>query len=558
MRNLTYWGKRLTVALSAVFLLAACSAQQDRYPKKREEGLELIVLHVNDTHSYMAGMDNHGNAAFSEEGSHGGFGRIAMAISNAKKENDNVLALDAGDQFQGTLYYSVNKWPMLAEIDRYMPYDAMTLGNHEFDEGCLELSRFVEQSPFPVLAANLAPHKGCPLLKSKISPYTIREIRGKKVGIIGLSNNKAALSSACKETGFKDTLEVLQDTLADLENQGVQHIILLTHLGLPVDQELARSVEGVDVIVGGHTHSYLGTDSEEGPYPVVEMSPAGHPVLVVTAKRATQYLGELKVSFDNAGIPVSWSGALRELLPEDATSPAISALVRKYTATLEDYRNTIVGYQNIGMADGIDACRKVECLGGMVTTDAMLEHGRKYGAHIALCNGGAIRAGFPKGNITRGDLLTMHPFGNMMVIRECSGAQILEALEHGVSGEKGTGSRLLQVAGLRYVVDAGRPVGERIVKAEIIDTHGNISAIDPQSHYGVILPDYLARGGDNYGMLKDTMALPSPDPIDVDLLERYIRRHTPLPVPSSGRIIRLDQPHSSIQKTFLRVVDSVH
>lgn len=530
----------LACILSLGLLLPGCARHQAR--ESAQDGLELVILHVNDTHAHVAGIDKYGNAAFSEAESRGGYGRIAEAVRRARAVGDNVLALDAGDQFQGTLYYSVNKWPMLADMDRFMPYDAMTLGNHEFDEGCLELSRFLEELPFPVVAANLAPEKGCPLLKSRIEPYVVREIRGRRVGIIGLANNESALSSACDKTRFLDSVTALRRAVKELEAQGVRHIVALTHLGLPADRELARSVDGVDVIVGGHTHSYLGPDSAEGPYPVVERSPSGQPVLVVTARRATQYLGELKVDFDEEGVPVSWSGGLRELEKEDPTMPAVSALIDKYTATLESFRSDVVGSRASGsMPDGMDACREGDCLSGMVTVDAMLSFARPYGAVIAVCNGGAIRAALPEGRITRGDLLTIHPFGNMMVIREYSGEQLWEALEHGVSAEGAGGPRLLQVAGLRYTVDGRRPAGSRVLRVDVVDEEGGVTPLDLKARYGVIVPSYLAGGGDGYEVLKEGSVLASPDPIDVDVVEAYLRAHDPLPLPEGGRILRVGQ-----------------
>lgn len=522
-------------------LLSGCTAGRPAESAAAQDGLELVILHVNDSHAHVAGIDANGNAGFSEAGSRGGYGRIAAAIRQARAAGDNVLALDAGDQFQGTLYYSVHKWPLLADMDRHLPYDAMTLGNHEFDEGCRELARFLAALPFPVVAANLAPEKGCPLLESRIAPFVVREIRGQRVGIVGLANDDGSLAAACPQTRFLDAASALRAAVRDLERQGVRHIVALTHLGLPADRRLARAVDGVDVIVGGHTHSYLGPGSAEGPYPIVERSPSGQPVLVVTAKRATQYLGELRVSFDKAGIPRAWDGGPRELAPENARTPAISALIERYTAALETFRKDVVGSRLPGqLPDGMDACRTGECLGGMLTSDAMLACAGPYGATIALCNGGAIRAALPEGRITRGDLLTMRPFGNLMVLREYSGEQIRQALEHGVAGEGGRGPRLLQVAGLRYAVDARRPAGKRIVRAEVTDEHGRAAPLDPGRRYAVVLPAYLARGGDNFAMLRAGRPLPSPEPLDVDLVEAYLRAHDPLPLPAAGRIARLD------------------
>ena len=113
--------------LAASLALAACASKS---PTVQEAGLELVILHTNDTHAHVAGIDKYGNAAFETAESRGGFGRIAAAVRAFKADHDNVLALDAGDQFQGTLFYSVNKWSLLAELDRLMPWDAMTLGNH--------------------------------------------------------------------------------------------------------------------------------------------------------------------------------------------------------------------------------------------------------------------------------------------------------------------------------------------------------------------------------------------------------------------------------------------
>ncbi|MBQ3893259.1 MAG: bifunctional metallophosphatase/5'-nucleotidase [Mailhella sp.] len=500
-------------------------------------GLELVILHTNDTHSHIAGIDAHGNASFEESQSIGGLGRISAAIKEYKGRQDNVIALDAGDQFQGTLFYSVSKWPMLAEYDKHMPWDAMTLGNHEFDEGCLELSKFMETLEFPLLAANLAPEKGCPLLKSRYSPHLIKTVRGVKVGIIGIANDEVVdLSSACSHTKFNDAAETLAEQVRRLESQGVHCIIALTHLGLPMDRKLARTVDGIDVIVGGHTHSYLGPGSPEGPYPTVESSPSGKPVLVVTAKRATQYLGELNVVFDKDGVPVSWGGSAVQLDSEKPIDQQIAALTPAYRSKLDDFRSTLIGEQFNEFPDGMDACRENECLGGLVTADAMLDFAGRLGASAAICNGGAIRASLPVGKVTKGDMLTIHPFGNIFMVREFTGEQIWEALEHGVAEEGGKGPRLIQPAGLRYTVDASRPAGKRIVKAEILEPGRKAVPLDLKKKYRIALSDYLTGGGDGYAMLKEGVPVPSPQVLIADIVGNYISRHSPLPMPATHRI----------------------
>ena len=248
-----YLSHHVATVCSALLFLALSLAQGGcspaRHASPAEGALSLTILHTNDIHSHIAGINKYGNACFDDADCRGGLARIATAIRTAKSRSDNVIALDAGDQFQGTLFYSVNKWPMLAELDQHMPYDAMTLGNHEFDEGCLELTRFLAALPFPVLAANLKPAKGCPMLEGNYAPYTLLTVRGQKVAVVGIANNEVvSLAAACPRTFFEDTAACLQRTVRDLEAQGVKHIIALTHIGLPEDRKLARSVDGVDII----------------------------------------------------------------------------------------------------------------------------------------------------------------------------------------------------------------------------------------------------------------------------------------------------------------------
>ncbi|MCR4665771.1 MAG: bifunctional metallophosphatase/5'-nucleotidase [Desulfovibrio sp.] len=501
----------------------------------------MLILHANDTHGHVAGIDKYGNACVDDTDCRGGLARISAAIKNARAQGANVLALDAGDMFQGTLFYSVNKYPMQAELNRIMPWDASTLGNHEWDEGCEELARYLnEKRPFPILAANLKPLPGCPLSNSKTPPYMVRNIGGHKVGVIGLANDEVVgLSNACPKTTFSDRVKTVQAAVRELEAQGVKRIVLLTHIGLPADRELARSVDGVDVIVGGHTHSYLGPNSKEGPYPVVEKSPSGAPVLVVTAKNATRYLGELACRFDNDGVLTGWSGQAVELLSSFPRDEKVSAVVAKYAKSLEVFRSREVGSHGIDIGpDGMEACRSNECLTGMIITDAMLDFGRKHGARIALFNSGGVRAALRPGTINQGDILSAFPFNNMIQLREYSGKQILEALEHGVAGEGAMGPQMLQVSGLRYVVDGSKPAGKRVLKAEILDEKGRATPLAPSKRYLVMVPEYLASGGDFFDMLTKGKPVSSPDPIDADLLSSYLSSHSPLPKPMTGRIVR--------------------
>ncbi|MBQ2477646.1 MAG: metallophosphoesterase, partial [Desulfovibrio sp.] len=241
------------ILLCLALALGGCAGKEAPFgqAKAPEGGLDLVILHVNDMHAYVAGTDRNYQACFSDRDCYGGYARVARAIEDAKAKGDNVIALDAGDQMQGTLFYSVCRMPMMAELNRLMPFDAATLGNHEFDEGCARLAGYLGGQATPMLAANLAPGKGCPLLGSRIQPWLVREVRGVKVGIVGLANEDVVEPNmACARTAFTERRRTLEAAVKALEDQGVRVIVALTHIGLAADRELARTVDGIDVIVG--------------------------------------------------------------------------------------------------------------------------------------------------------------------------------------------------------------------------------------------------------------------------------------------------------------------
>lgn len=534
--------KKYIFSLAVVLAFWGCADKGVKAPKSEKTAeFSLKILHTNDTHAYLAGIDKNGNASYDESTSRGGHARIAQAINDIKAKNDNVIALDGGDQFQGTLYYSVNKYKIIADIQKHMPWQATTFGNHEFDEGCGVLKEYMKSATTPFLAANLVIEPSSELHGIAYAPYKIIEIKGQKVGIIGIANDEVKeIAKTCDGMDFTDARQTLQKYADELSAKGVKYIIALTHIGLSRDKELAAAVNNVDIIVGAHSHSYLGKGSAEGEYPLEFRAPNGKPVLVVTAKFATQYLGELDAVFDDEGVLKSWSGEAKELENSIKTEPKISKIIKDNTAALNEFRKKIIGTHSVEMSDGMDECRKAECFGGLLASDAMLEFGAPLGVEIALMNGGSIRSGMPKGQISRGDILTVHPFGGLFVLRAYSGEQILAALEHGVSGENAQGPRLLQPAGLKYYINAKNPVGKRVLKALIVDKNGKERPLDPKARYKVILSDYMANGGDDYAMLKNGEKVPSPDPIITDLIEEYITKHSPITDIKRGRINFVD------------------
>lgn len=507
---------------------------------------DLTILHVNDVHSAAAGVNDRG-PVYDDTNAVGGLARVTAFVADekakAKVQGKAVLALDAGDFWQGTHFFRTGGMPWAREAMRQMPWDAVTLGNHEFDLGCETLAQYVKALPFPVLAANLEKNPACPLSTVPLPSTVVKDFDGVKVGIIGVANDEGKdISEACPNTDFANRTKALERAAAELEKAGVKHIIAVTHVGYEADQALARAVPAIDVIVGGHTHSVLGDHPHsEGPYPTVIAHDDGSKTLVVQAGRSTRYLGRLTVSFDDAGRIVQFRGDLEELVPSLRRDEAMHEFVVQSIEAIRADQERFVGVNTSTLPDGLDPCREGDCLSGMATADAFLAWGRSRGAVAAILNGGAVRAAMPIGPVTHADLLDIHPFGNRIQVADVSGAVLREALEHGLSEPDVIGPRLLQTAGLRYRINPSAPVGKRIVSAEIRTKEGIWAPILPENIYRIVTIAYLLGGGDHFSMLGEHAKILETGPLEVDVLEAYLHekkdRDDHLPTPRTGRII---------------------
>ncbi|MCL2123564.1 MAG: metallophosphoesterase, partial [Desulfovibrionaceae bacterium] len=373
-------------------LVAACSpVRTDKAGLFPSAAVTLTVLHTNDTHSSYGGTTDKGLICYAAscEGGRGGYVRLDQAVRAIRKDSPDALFLDAGDIFQGTLFWTRHKERMpMALIDK-MGYQAIIPGNHEFDEGWPTWLRLVDSLKTPVLAANISfdPRPDSPAA-DKILPYAIRERNGRKIGIVGLiTENTPETSSPGSGISFNDAKKALEAAIADLTARDVRIIIALTHLGLENDRMLARAVDGVDIIVGGHSHSLLSNTHTraEGPYPVVEKTPSGAPVLLVTASTACAYLGRLDVGFDGNGVATAWRGEpvlldQAALAALDAPKPnaELAGLIDGFAVPVLEMMTTTIGAVNATGRDGVPLeepdvmeCRRVECLSGNITADAL-------------------------------------------------------------------------------------------------------------------------------------------------------------------------------------------
>lgn len=459
-----------------------------------DDPFTLTILHTNDTHARIE--------SFAEGGVvQGGMARRYTAIQQVKAEGGNVLLVDAGDYFQGTLFFNYWQGQEASHFMNALGYQAVAIGNHEFDSGPPALARFIEAADFPVLGANIDASAQVSLT-GLIELYTIIDAGGESVGVFGLTTpDSTFISSPGPDVIFEDVAASAQATVGVLEGMGIDKIVALTHLGYDVDQVLAAAVSGIDVIVGGHSHTPLGPmPGAIGPYPTAVDAPDGNPVLIVSAWEWGRYLGRLDVTFDAAGVVQDFNGAPIFIDEGIAEDPAIAADVATFAAPIEELRNTVIGATDVDLDGTRGIVRTQETNLGNLICDAMLWKTAAVGTQICVTNGGGIRDSIPTGDVTIGQVLTVLPFGNQIATFGLMGSDVLAALENGVSLWEGTNGRFAQVGGMRYVFDPERPAGDRILAVEVKNSDGSFSPLDPDEIYLATSNDFMRRGGDGYGV----------------------------------------------------------
>ncbi len=514
------------------------------------QGFDLTILHVNDSHSYLNSTQDTitpGGEKVSAE--LGGWPQLATLVNRVRRQQKNVALLHAGDAVQGGLYFmKFNGEPEMRFLNR-LGFDAMVLGNHEFDKGADFLARFLDYAHIPILGANVSA-PGVPRLSRKLKPYVILSYGGERVGVIGLTTKDTRfISSPGPGVAFGDEAATARAQVSGLEAMGIDKIILLTHVGLENDRKLAAEVPGVDVIVGGHSHTLLGDSGHlrqlgltpVDAYPVLVKGADGNDVLIVTAWKWARILGRLDVTFDGGGhvvkavghpvllvadgfrqrdaggaevvltgaarsrvLGVLAEGGVAEVVPKDGPSVAF---LDPYAKGVEALRLEVIGQavsdiphirvpgvttSGVSLPDGSLLAPMVA--GAML--DKLAETGKP--ADIALLNAGGVCDSIRQGGISVGTVYGLMPFGNTLSVLDVTGEQFRQALEYGVTRGRGA---FPYVAGARYTADMNRLNGQRITRVEVWQD-GQWQGLETDRTYRLVTNTYLAGGGDGYTMLK--------------------------------------------------------
>jgi 5'-nucleotidase len=469
----------------------------------------LSVLHQNDFHSRHEPVDRGGAACRSATGCAGGAARLATLVAREREaaaaQGRAHITLDAGDQFMGSLFYTHWRGDAELAVMRAIGFDAMAVGNHEFDHGPANFARFVAAAPFPVVAANIDAATE-PTLARLLRRSLVIDRPGIRIGVFGLTTEATpGIASPGPNLRFLNAAGAAAETAAALRQAGAGTVIALSHLGLAEDRAMVRATQGIDLVVGGHSHTLLSNSVSGAPFPcpVVETAADGRAVPIVQAGANGRFLGRIDLALDAAGRPAAFQGDAREITLDTPEDPGVAALLARLAAPIEATRRRVVGQVAGDFSPG--PCRGAECALGNLVAEAMLDAARPAGAQVAITNVGGLRAPLNAGAVTLGDVLAVLPFSNTLATFTLSGAALRAALEHGVSAPMdGSGSgRFPQVAGLAFAFDPLRAPGARLLAVALVAPDGTRRPIDDGASYRVVSNNFLRQGGDGYAVFRD-------------------------------------------------------
>lgn len=485
-------------------------------PAFAEEGnvVKLTIVHTNDVHSRVTGNDNDLI----------GYARLATLVKELR-EAGNLILLDAGDTTHGLPIATVSNGESIIRLMNQIGYDAMVPGNHDFNYGYERLVELNEMADFPILAANVVKEDET----RDLQEYTIIEIDGLKVGIFGLTTQETTYKSNPKNTEgleFRDPVAVAEEMVVKLEEEGVDLIIALAHIGVdeeshPKATDVAERVEGIDIIVDGHSHTKLDEGKLVGD------------TLIVQAGEHLKNIGLVDIEFVDGEIAkkeaklISFEEAL-ELEEDEEISKEIARLEEENQRIL----SVVIGQSNVELVGEREVVRAGESNLGNLATDAMLDI---TGADVAMTNGGGIRASIPAGEITKGNVLEVFPFGNYIVVLELTGEEILNALEHGVDTYPELAGKFPHVAGMTYKIDPSKEAGNRIVEL-LVDGE----PIELDKSYTLATNDFMAVGGDGYTMFEDAPIVGEFEGLDEALI-KYIEKIGVVEYEVEGRITAIEE-----------------
>lgn len=480
---------------------------------RAEEETVITIYHTNDMHSSVADLSY---------------------VKSLKESTPNSLLVDAGDATQGAALATYTKGSAIIKMMNAVGYDAMTLGNHEFDYGSETAVQNAGAANFPVVSANVLKPEGTPLLKGingNNGCYVIKEVAGKRIGIFGLTTTETAYKTNPNNLNgitFANEIETAKAQVAALQAEGVDAIIALMHVGNdassnPTSLQIGEAVEGIDVIIDGHSHTVIQTTLPNG-------------TLVAQTGTALANLGKVTLTFKDGAVSASCELINKEAVEAGTTDETVSSLFNSLTEELKPVLEKVIGNTSTDLianaADGTRICRIQETSMGDLVADSMvwgaksLISGTAYEnlPVVALENGGGVRANITAGDITVEDALTVLPFGNMISVKVVTPQILYNTMENGIckmtvneKGEvDGLDGRFPQISGMRIEIDLTKTAydpenpangtGQRVTAVYLVDENGKETLLDRNdttTEIALASNDFEIAGGDGYIMLSN-------------------------------------------------------
>ena len=444
----------------------------------------LTILHTSEHHGTLQPIESGPFKGL------GGVARRASLVEQIRQQSRHVLLVDSGDLLIGTALSSVFRGaPDIAAMN-LMGYDALAVGNHDFDFGLEHLRALRKQARFLFLCSNLRPKR-----EGVCQPFVIKPLGPLRVGLLGLVGRKSYPDlfsrSAIGELEFQDSVAAAKAVAKELRGR-IDLLVAITHQETEEDLALARAVPAINIIIGGHTPGFDGLVLAGGSAPVQgKIDPLPNGPIVVKSHQQGRTLGRLDLSVDK-GI----RAAEARNLPVDggiAEEKKVASLVQDYVRRLDAAANQVLGQALVDLEGDGQRVRTGETNFGNLLAD--LARGRA-GTEIALLNSGSIRGSIPAGPVTLKRVMQALPYEQPLISFKLTGAQLQEAMENSVSELPKASGRFLQVSGLRYLFDPSQPVGSRV---KGIWVQG--APLERGRDYAVVASQFIAEGGDGYAVL---------------------------------------------------------
>jgi 5'-nucleotidase len=484
---------------------------------------KLVILHTGDVH---------GSFVRSEDAI--GHDYISTQFKAIKENIPATFLVDTGDATQGNFFVNWNLGEAAIEIMNTVGYDAMTLGNHDFDYEWERTLRLADLANFPLMTQESVIGDD-PI----VVPYTLIERGDYTVGFFGITSPETKQSS---NGGFDRNFGTMEEliayataTAANLRTLGADIVVCVSHLGTVTESanpafgtcyDLSRGAKGIDLIIDGHSHTELDELVQiEGGIPISAAGSGG------------ETLGWVGFYLEGGKLVPQMDSFTVDEMNGFEPDPAVTQVLEKWTLAAEEAGKEVVGNTPVAYDYNEELCRTEETPIGNLLSDALLS---AAGADIAFSNGGNICAPLDAGDITRAEINEMLPYSNLILSADLSGSVVREVLEASVAEYPSPKGGFMQVAGLSFVFDPEKPAGERVVSVTVAG-----EALEDTKTYKVVTNDFIAHGGDGYDILVEPfMTATAVNPSDMtEILTNYIAQNSDTLEPKTdGRITKGSAP----------------